>query len=88
MTPSRRSQTGSSTNQWLFTGEQRDVDSSFYCLRARYYDPAIGRFLTWDPVASKNRYTYVGKTLLVGSIQAVYGVRQILRIVYPSLSRT
>ena len=61
-----RSQTGSSCNYWLFTGEQRDSDSSFYYLRARYYDPAIGRFLAQDPLPvlvcspdTTNRYTYV-----------------------------
>src|SRR5207247_4899908 len=33
-----RSQTGSSSNQWLFTGEQRDGDSSMFYLRDRYFD--------------------------------------------------
>ncbi len=40
---------GPSTN-WQFTGEQRDADSSLYYLRARYYDPATGRFLSRDPI--------------------------------------
>ena len=31
-----RSQTGSSDNDWLFTGEQHDADSDLYYLRARY----------------------------------------------------
>ncbi len=39
-----RNQSGSSPNYWLFAGEQRDGDSSFYYLRARHYDPATGRF--------------------------------------------
>ncbi len=39
-----RSQTGTSADYWLFTGEQRDGDSGFYYLWARYYDPSIGRF--------------------------------------------
>lgn len=50
----------------LYTGEQRDGDSSFYYLRARYYDPSIGRFLTGDPFRgwvasphSQNPYAYV-----------------------------
>ncbi len=55
-----RTQTGSSGNYWLFTGEQRDGDSSMYYLRARYYDPAIGRFMGQDPVPFVNRYAYVG----------------------------
>jgi RHS repeat-associated protein len=49
-------------NEWLFTGEQRDRQGSrnFYYLRARYYDPAIGRFLGPDSVPSGNLYAYVG----------------------------
>ena len=53
-----RSQTGSSPNQWLFAGEQRDSDSSLYFLRARYYDPAIGRFLSQDPAQAGHPYAY------------------------------
>jgi RHS repeat-associated protein len=53
-----RSQTGSSPNYWLFAGEQRDVDSSLYYLRARYYDPVVGRFLSRDPVGGGNPYAY------------------------------
>lgn len=41
---------GTSANYWLFTGEQQDSESGFYYLRARHHDPAIGRFLTADPV--------------------------------------
>ena len=40
---------GSSDNDWLFTGEQEDGDSGLYYLRARHYDPATGRFLSQDP---------------------------------------
>jgi RHS repeat-associated protein len=53
-----RSQGGSSDNFWLFTGEQQDSDSSFYFLRARYYDPAAGRFLGRDPLGVGHRYAY------------------------------
>jgi RHS repeat-associated protein len=55
-----------SGNYWLFTGEQRDSDSDLYYLRARYYDPATGRFISQDPLPgspwrplSLNRYPYV-----------------------------
>ncbi len=41
---------GASPNYWLFTGEQRDSESSLYYLRARYYDPGTGRFLGQDPL--------------------------------------
>ncbi len=41
--------TGSSTNSFLFAGEQFDSESSQYFLRARYYAPGTGRFNTTDP---------------------------------------
>ena len=51
-------------NQILFTGEYQDLDGLIY-LRARYYDPADGRFLTSDTVfgdltnpLTQNRYVY------------------------------
>ncbi len=46
-----RTHTGTSANVWKFTGEQNDVtvNQSPYYLRARYYDPVIGRFFTRDP---------------------------------------
>jgi RHS repeat-associated protein len=57
---------GSSPNRFLFTGEERDADTGLYYLRARWYDPAVGRLLTRDPFAgflagplSMNRYVYV-----------------------------
>jgi len=60
-----RSQTGSSPNEFTFTGEQVDGTGLHY-LRARYYDPSIGRFLTQDPFGgwvsgpqSQNPYAYV-----------------------------
>jgi hypothetical protein len=37
-----------------------DADTGLYYLRARYYDPSIGRFLTQDPVPAVNLYAYVG----------------------------
>ena len=48
------------TNPWLYTGEQRDSESGMYYLRARYYDPAVGRFLSRDPIPFLQRYAYVG----------------------------
>jgi RHS repeat-associated protein len=43
-----RSQSGSET-EFSFAGEQNDPNDLGY-LRARYYDPEIGRFLSGDPL--------------------------------------
>jgi RHS repeat-associated protein len=53
-----RANTGSTPNNWLFTGEQHDADSDLYYLRARYYDPATGRFLSTDPTEAGHPYGY------------------------------
>ena len=39
-----RSQSGTGDTEFKFTGEQQDpqLNRDFYCLPARYYDPAIG----------------------------------------------
>ncbi len=56
---------GSSANPFQFTGQQTDGDSGLQYLRARYYDPTTGRFLSQDPVSglaqvpqTQNRYPY------------------------------
>jgi RHS repeat-associated protein len=41
-------QTGSDINAYLYTGQQFDSLTGLYSLRARYYDPAVGRFLSQD----------------------------------------
>jgi RHS repeat-associated protein len=54
---------GASSNQRLFAGEQSDAgvaDSGLQYLRARYYDPTAGRFISRDPLRIGNRYSYVG----------------------------
>lgn len=52
-----RGQTGSSPNEFTFTGEQMDSTGLQY-LRARYYDPTIGRFLSQDPLGVGHPYVY------------------------------
>lgn len=44
-----RDHLGKSENRYLYAGEQYDSDAGLYYLRARYYDPQNGRFLTHDP---------------------------------------
>ena len=41
--------TGSTPNVYLYRGEQYDSDLMLYDLRARYFNPITGRFLTKDP---------------------------------------
>ncbi len=60
-----RSASGSSGNRYTFTGEENDASGLVY-LRARYYEPVSGRFLSVDPFAADaldtqtiNRYVYV-----------------------------
>jgi RHS repeat-associated protein len=59
------SQTGSSDNTYLYQGEQSENLLSLQYLRARYYDPNTGRFISTDPVegsltspVSRHRYLY------------------------------
>jgi RHS repeat-associated protein len=61
-----RSQTGSSLQPYGYTGQQRDAATGLYYLRARYYAPGVGRFLsrdTWpiqvDDPREINRYGYI-----------------------------
>jgi len=60
------SHSGASDNPYRYTGQQFDAFSGLYYLRARYYDPALGRFLSRDPAEplltaphELNRYVYV-----------------------------
>jgi RHS repeat-associated protein len=48
---------------FAFTGRERDEETGLYYYRARYYDPATGRFLSRDPIEFEaldpNLYRYV-----------------------------
>jgi len=64
-------QTGSSTQPYGFTGEARDATGLTY-LRARYYDPSLGRFMSRDRLAgsqvhpqSLSRYIYAADNPLL-----------------------
>ena len=59
--------TGTTPNNYLYRGEQYDPDLGLYYLRARYYNPQTGRFLSRDPEAGKpvapstlHKYLYAG----------------------------
>ena len=58
---------GTTPNNYMYRGEQYDPDLSLYFLRARYYDPATGRFVGRDPEdgivtdpATLHKYVYAG----------------------------
>ena len=44
---------GPTPNNYLYRGEQYDSDLGLYYLRARYYNPQTGRFLSRDPEDGK-----------------------------------
>jgi RHS repeat-associated protein len=59
--------TGTTPNSFLYSGEQYDSALGMYFLRARYYNPATGRFLTMDPYegdiqnsGTLHKYVYAG----------------------------
>jgi RHS repeat-associated protein len=58
---------GTTPNNYLYRGEQYDSDLGLYYLRARYYNPNTGRFLSRDPYegdpsdpVTLHKYLYVG----------------------------
>jgi len=47
------------TNPFRYSGEYLDLETNTYYLRARYYQPTTGRFLSEDPIrAGLNWYIY------------------------------
>ena len=60
-----RASSGTGRTVFRFAGQQLDGAAGLYYLRARYYDPALGRFLSRDPFpgtaslpASQHPYRY------------------------------
>jgi len=49
---------GTVTNPFQFAGQYTDSDSRLIYLRARYYDPKTGQFLSLDPRVSLTRQPY------------------------------
>ena len=63
---SQANSTGLDTATRKYTGQEHDEETGLYYYNARYYDPAIGRFLSPDTVVPSvsdgqafNRYSYV-----------------------------
>ncbi len=58
--------TPATAGRYGYTGEEIDTETGLVYLRARYYDPALGRFISPDPFLGRlaepitqNRYVYV-----------------------------
>ena len=54
--------TGTDATPLEYTGRENDGTTGLYYYRARYYSPALGRFVSEDPIGLKgglNRYAYV-----------------------------
>ncbi|MNI31982.1 tRNA(Glu)-specific nuclease WapA precursor [compost metagenome] len=59
-------------NSFKYAGELQDEETGLYYLRARYYDPSVGRFISKDTYEgdvsnplSQNLYTYVENNPLI-----------------------
>ena len=59
--------TGTTANAYLYGGQRLDAGAGLYHLRARTYDPQLGRFLSRDPLegspeapSTLHRYLYAG----------------------------
>lgn len=50
--------TGTATTALGFAGQYTDAETGFQYLRARYYDPATGQFVSRDPIAAQTREVY------------------------------
>jgi RHS repeat-associated protein len=62
------------SNVYRYTGQQFDAPTGLYSLRARYYNPALGRFLSRDTAgirlanpADLNRYSYAANNSINAS---------------------
>jgi RHS repeat-associated protein len=60
--------TGSVTSPFQFAGQYTDAESGLVYMRARYYDPCSGQFISRDPAAAFTReaYAYVADNPLNG----------------------
>jgi RHS repeat-associated protein len=62
---------GAIDSRYQFTGREFDAETGLYFYRARYYDAAVGRFISEDPIGFKsgdsNLYRYVGNSPLNGT---------------------
>ncbi|MBI4302550.1 MAG: hypothetical protein HY664_08085 [Chloroflexi bacterium] len=82
-----RSSSGSGSTEYHFTGQQDDATLAYYYLRARYYDPAIGRFISKDPFSgiagqpqTLNLYIYtLNSPTILADPSGLFGPKDILK---------
>jgi RHS repeat-associated protein len=53
------SHTGSATTNLQYDGQYTDAETGYQYLRARYYDPSTGQFITADPLVAVTRARYI-----------------------------
>ncbi|KWX77768.1 hypothetical protein AML91_07025 [Paenibacillus jilunlii] len=87
------SQEEGTSNSFKYTGEVYDAETGLYYLRARYYDPSMGRFLNEDTYEgqidnplSLNLYTYVSNNPLIYNDPTGHKVNEIEVNVYLDLA--
>jgi len=78
---------GTSAQPFRFAGEQRDPETSFVDLRARYYAPSLGRFLSRDLLPgipgsplSLDRYIYAEANPTIFSDPSGLAISRVLKL--------
>jgi RHS repeat-associated protein len=56
---------GSVINPFRYTGREFDAETGLYYYRARYYDPATGRFISEDPIGYAGVQTFTPMSRMV-----------------------
>lgn len=65
---------GSSDNAYLYAGERLEDDTGNYDLRARFYDPAGGRFISRDPFRGMVEQPILLHPYLYGSVDPINNI--------------
>jgi RHS repeat-associated protein len=69
------SSSGSLTNPFQYTGRESDTETGLYYYRARYYDPAAGRFLGEDPLSYSRQLATLKTTYMTARHRLFRSIR-------------